>query len=92
MRIQVAPKLPRIKVIGVITPIENHVAICKNKVRENKIAALAVKRRASFWFLSVKTRLETVVNKLTGTSKAQIVMQFCRENWEIVSTLSTIVY
>jgi len=92
VRIQVAPMPPKTKVTGVITPIENQVATCRNKVRENRTAALADKRKARVLLLSMKTKLDVVMNKLAGTRKAQIATQFCRENWEIGSRLITIVY
>ena len=44
MTIQVAPNPPKIKVTGVITPIINQVAICKNRVRANAIAIVAERR------------------------------------------------
>ena len=92
VRIQVAPIPPKTKVTGVTTPIENQVATCKNKVRENRTAILAEKRKAKVLLLSIETKLDVVRNKLAGTRKAQIATQFCRENWEIGSKLSTIVY
>ncbi len=89
---QVAPKAPRTKVTGVTTPIENQVATWRNKVRENKTAVLAAKRKGTVRLLNMNTKLDAVMNKLAGTRKAQIATQFCRENWEIGSKLSTIVY
>ena len=75
-----------------MTPITNHVATCKNKVKAKAIAIAAERRLIKIErFKNTKIIVWRVVNKLAGTRKAQIAIQLLRENSKRGSKSNTII-